>query len=171
MKAPVMPAARGSAEGAERSFGAYLRAQRQAARLTLRELADRANISNPYLSQLEHGLHQPSVAVIRSLADALNLSAEILLAEAAGLQRAVGVEPAHTQGANQGGVEAAIRGDDRLTKSEKHALCTVYRSMIDSNPRPKPKFSYPTTQRSTVVALNESGPSPHTARQMVAPAL
>lgn len=120
---------------ADRSFGAYLRAQRQAARLTLRELADLADISNPYLSQLERGLHQPSVAVVRSLAEALNLSAEVLLAEAAGLQRAVGVEPTHSPGVDQGGVEDAIRADDRLTQAQREALRTVYRSMIEGNLR------------------------------------
>lgn len=131
-----MPTARESAEGAGRTFGAYLRAQRQAARLTLRELADLADISNPYLSQLEHGLHQPSVAVIRSLAEALNLSAELLLAEAAGLQRAVGVTPAQVHSVHPGGVEAAIRADEQLTQSQKQALRTVYRSMVDSNVTP-----------------------------------
>lgn len=67
------------------AFGTYLRAQRQLARLSLRQLAELTRISNPYLSQIERGLHQPSVAVIRSLADALDLSAEDLLAQAAGL--------------------------------------------------------------------------------------
>lgn len=119
-----------SAEGAAGAFGAYLRAQRQSASLTLRELATLANISNPYLSQLERGLHQPSVAVIRSLADALNLSAEVLLAEAAGLERLAGVGSADSRRAPQVGVEAAIRSDDRLTPAQKQALRDVYRSMI-----------------------------------------
>lgn len=123
-----------SAEGTSGAFGAYLRAQRQAARLTLRELANLANISNPYLSQLERGLHQPSVNVIRSLADALNLSAEVLLAEAAGLERLVGVESADTPGARRGdGVESAIRADERLTPLQKQALCDVYRSMVEGH--------------------------------------
>jgi transcriptional regulator with XRE-family HTH domain len=130
----VVPTATESAEATGRSFGAYLRAQRQAAQLTLRELAALANVSNPYLSQLERGLHQPSVAVIRSLAEALNLSAELLLAEAAGLQRAAGGQPAFTQ-KNTDKVEGAIRADNHLTLSQKQALLTVYRSMIDSNRR------------------------------------
>jgi transcriptional regulator with XRE-family HTH domain len=128
-----MPTVTGSAEGGASAFGAYLRAQRQAARLTLRELADLANISNPYLSQLERGLHAPSVAVIRSLAEALNLSAEMLLAEAAGLQRVVGVEPTHKETAGTVGVEAAIRADDSLSESQKRALRVVYRSMVEGN--------------------------------------
>jgi transcriptional regulator with XRE-family HTH domain len=126
-----VPTGRDSAEGGAPDFGAYLRAQRQAARLTLRELADLANVSNPYLSQLERGLHAPSVAVIRSLADALNLSAEVLLAEAAGLKRVVGAEPAKQERPGTAGVEAAIRADDLLTESQKRALRVVYRSMVD----------------------------------------
>ncbi len=128
-----MPNSRDSAEGGVSAFGAYLRAQRQAARLTLRELADLANISNPYLSQLERGLHAPSVAVIRSLAEALNLSAEVLLAEAAGLERVAGVESADKERAGTVGVEAAIRADDSLTESQKRALRVVYRSMVEGN--------------------------------------
>lgn len=125
----AVPTAREGAEGAARAFGAYLRAQRQLARLSLRDLADLAHISNPYLSQIERGLHQPSVTVIRSLAEALNLSAEVLLVEAAGLQRAAGL------GGNPVGpseVEAAIRADERLTHEQKTALLAVYRSMVAS---------------------------------------
>jgi transcriptional regulator with XRE-family HTH domain len=119
--------ARNGAEGAARAFGAYLRARRKAAQLTLRELADLAQISNPYLSQIERGLHQPSVAVIRSLADALNLSADVLFAEAAGLQRvAAGADAAPVD------VETAIWADQRLTPAQMAALLAVYRSMVDS---------------------------------------
>jgi len=128
-----MPNARIGAEGGGSAFGAYLRAQRQAARLTLRELADLANISNPYLSQLERGLHAPSVAVIRSLAEALNLSAEVLLAEAAGLERVVGLESGNREKAGAGGMEAAIRADDLLSEAQKRALRVVYRSMVEGN--------------------------------------
>ena len=130
--AELTEAARDSAEGANRAFGAYLRAQRQAARLTLRELAELANISNPYLSQLERGIHQPSVAVIRSLAEGLNLSAELLLAEAAGLKRAAGIG-SEGKRKDGGGVEAAIQADERLTPSQKRSLRSVYRSMLEGN--------------------------------------
>lgn len=126
----MVPTAREGAEGAARAFGAYLRAQRQLARLSLRELAELANISNPYLSQIERGLHQPSVTVIRSLAEALNLSAEVLLAEAAGLQRAAGLGEGV---AAPSGVEAAIRADQRLSQEQKGALLAVYRSMVSGS--------------------------------------
>src|ERR1700722_4535024 len=102
------------------AFGDYLRAQRRLARLSLRQLADMTRISNPYLSQVEPGLHQPSVAVIKSLADALNLSAEALLAQAAGIDASAPTD---------GGTEAAIRTDPRLSSSQKAALLGVYRSM------------------------------------------
>ena len=109
------------------AFGKYLRSQRQLARLTLRELSEITKISNPYLSQIERGLHQPSIKVIKSLADALNLSAEAMLAQAAGLDEDDTVAP-------NSGTEAAIRADVRLTESQKQALLSVYRSFLSSEP-------------------------------------
>jgi transcriptional regulator with XRE-family HTH domain len=101
------------------AFGRYLRAQRQLARLSLRQLAELTRVSNPYLSQIERGLHQPSVAVIKALAQALNLSVEDALAQAAGV----------TGDEGAGDTEAAIRSDPRLDQSQKSALLAVYRSM------------------------------------------
>ena len=65
------------------AFGTYLRAQRHLAQLSLRQLAELTKVSNPYLSQIERGLHVPSIAIIKSLAEALNLSTSDLLAHAA----------------------------------------------------------------------------------------
>ncbi|MEO8693828.1 MAG: helix-turn-helix transcriptional regulator [Acidimicrobiales bacterium] len=109
------------------AFGKYLRSQRQLARLTLRELSEITKISNPYLSQIERGLHQPSIKVIKSLADALNLSAEAMLAQAAGLDEDDTTPP-------NSGTEAAIRADGRLTESQKQALLSVYRSFLSTEP-------------------------------------
>ena len=64
------------------ALGEFIRAQRRLAKLSLRDLAERARVSNPYLSQIERGLHAPSVRVLNSIANALGLSAETLLAEA-----------------------------------------------------------------------------------------
>ena len=64
------------------ALGELIRAQRQQAELTLRELAARTNVSNPYLSQIDRGLHEPSVRVLKAIAGALNLSAETLLVQA-----------------------------------------------------------------------------------------
>ena len=61
------------------ALGSYIRSQRKLANLSLRQLADLAKVSNPYLSQIERGLHAPSVRVLRSIAEALDLSAETLL--------------------------------------------------------------------------------------------
>src|ERR1700759_2315910 len=109
--------------GADEQFGAYIRNQRQMAQLTLRQLADLTSISNPYLSQIERGLHQPSVAVVRSIADALNLSADVLLAQVAGLDETEAAGPELT-------TESAIRADPLLTGVQKAALLSVYRSMV-----------------------------------------
>ena len=64
------------------ALGSFIRTQRKLADLSLRELAEMTEVSNPYLSQLERGLHQPSVRVLKSIANALNVSAETLLVQA-----------------------------------------------------------------------------------------
>ena len=114
------------------ALGNFIRTQRRLANLSLRELAERTNVSNPYLSQIERGLHEPSVRVIRSIAGALNLSAETLLAQAGLLEGATaptdGAEPAPD-------TEAAIRADPRLSDSQKEALLGVYRSYVAGNTR------------------------------------
>ena len=61
------------------ALGAFIRAQRQLANLSLRQLAELTHVSNPYLSQLERGLHEPSVRVLQSISRALDLSTESLL--------------------------------------------------------------------------------------------
>lgn len=108
-----------------RAFGDFLRAQRRLAQLSLRDLADRTNVSNPYLSQLERGLHEPSMRVVKAIADALNLSAETLLVHAGLLD-----DDAHGAGAEAPATEDAIRGDPLLTEEQKVALLAVYRSYI-----------------------------------------
>jgi transcriptional regulator with XRE-family HTH domain len=107
-------------------FGKYLRAQRELAELSLRELAARTNVSNAYLSQLERGLHQPSVRVIRSLAEALGTPPDVLLAW-------FGVtDEGDAEGKAPPGVEEAIRADERLSDEQKRALLSVYRSYVES---------------------------------------
>jgi transcriptional regulator with XRE-family HTH domain len=77
-----------SADGTDLfGLGPYLRAQRRLANLSLRQMADLAGVSNPYLSQIERGLHEPSVRILRSIAEALNLSAETVLEQAGLLSR------------------------------------------------------------------------------------
>jgi transcriptional regulator with XRE-family HTH domain len=107
------------------ALGAFIRAQRQLANLSLRQMADLAHVSNPYLSQLERGLHEPSVRVLQSISRALNLSADSLLAHA-GLA-GDGDAP------ESPGTEAAIRSDPSLTDDQKQALLSVYRSYVQAN--------------------------------------
>src|SRR3979411_1467990 len=114
--------------GALEMLGSFTRNQRRMANLSLRDLAARTDVSNPYLSQIERGLHEPSVRVLKAIADALNLSAETLLAQA-GL-----LEGERTGRANGGGsTEAAIRADTHLTDGQKQALLTVYESYLADN--------------------------------------
>ncbi len=109
------------------ALGAFIREQRKRANLSLRQLAELTSLSNPYLSQVERGLHQPSVRVLKAISDALNLSAETLLAQA-GLVDAMAKErPDPT-------TEDAIRADPRLSDDQKDALLAVYRSMLKQPP-------------------------------------
>jgi transcriptional regulator with XRE-family HTH domain len=108
------------------ALGEFIRSQRRLAKLSLRDLAERARVSNPYLSQIERGLHAPSVRVLSSIAAALGLSAETLLAQAGLLD---------DDDAPAGTTEAAIRSDESLTEVQKEALLAVYRSYVAANLR------------------------------------
>ena len=112
------------------ALGAFIRARRKLANLSLRQLAERTRLSNPYLSQIERGLHQPSMRVIKLIADALNVSAETLLTQAGLLHHGdAGTGP---QDAATADVERAIKADGRLTDQQKAALISVYQSMLHS---------------------------------------
>jgi transcriptional regulator with XRE-family HTH domain len=106
------------------AFGELLRAQRHATGRSLRETAALTSISSSYLSQLERGLHEPSARVVRSLADALDLSAETLLAQAG----FVDPKEAPSASAAAPATEAAIARDPNLTPEQKETLLHVYRS-------------------------------------------
>jgi len=103
------------------ALGEVIRTQRKLAKLSLRELAQLSDLSNAYLSQLERGLHEPSIRVVKSLAAAFDLPAEVLL-ERAGLFE----EDANDREPDR--IEAAIHADKRLTDPQKQALLGVYRS-------------------------------------------
>jgi transcriptional regulator with XRE-family HTH domain len=107
------------------ALGAFIREQRQRAEMSLRELADKADISNPYLSQIERGLHEPSVRVLTSIADALNLSADTLL-RSAGM-----ISGDDHEGSRRLETEAAIRTDPHLTADQRNSLLAVYRSYVN----------------------------------------
>lgn len=109
------------------ALGSFLRAQRNLAKLSLREMAERTKVSNAYLSQIERGLHAPSVRVLRSIAEALDLSAEAMLAQAGLIADPPG------EGGSEGATEAAIRRDPALTDDQKEALLSVYRTYRSAN--------------------------------------
>jgi transcriptional regulator with XRE-family HTH domain len=110
------------------ALGSFIRNQRKLAHLSLRQLAEMTTLSNPYLSQVERGLHQPSVRVLKLISEALDVSTETLL-EQAGLLSGQGAE-AKDAAVSAEQVEAAIRADQRLTEAQKAALMAVYDSML-----------------------------------------
>ena len=117
------------------ALGAFIRTQRKLANLSLRQLAEMTSLSNPYLSQVERGLHQPSVRVLKLISDALNVSAETLLAQAGlldGDRARAGAAAGQAAVTPPVDAEAAILADQRLTDEQKNALITVYRSMLRS---------------------------------------
>jgi transcriptional regulator with XRE-family HTH domain len=101
------------------SLGDYLREQRIAAQLSLRQLAEQTGVSNPYLSQIERGLRRPSAEVLQQLAKALRISAEQLYVQAGILNPDDGQVRS---------VELAILGDPVLTERQKQSLLDVYQS-------------------------------------------
>jgi transcriptional regulator with XRE-family HTH domain len=105
-------------------LGDYLREQRVSAQLTLRQLAEQAGVSNPYLSQIERGLRRPSAEVLQQIAKALRISAEQLYL------RAGIVSPDAGTG---GSVELAVLGDASLTERQKQTLLDVYASFLALN--------------------------------------
>ena len=117
------------------ALGAFIRTQRKLANLSLRQLAEMTSLSNPYLSQVERGLHQPSVRVLKLISDALNVSAETLLAQAGlvdGDRARAAAAAGQDAAAPAADAEVAILADQRLTDEQKNALITVYRSMLRS---------------------------------------
>ena len=122
-------------ESQREALGAFIRTQRRMANLSLRQLAELTHLSNPYLSQIERGLHQPSVRVLKQISDALNVSAETLMAQAGLIDKvaadAVGVSAeAGASPKAPAPTEDSIRADERLSEEQKAALIAVYRSML-----------------------------------------
>jgi transcriptional regulator with XRE-family HTH domain len=118
-----------------RTLGAFIRAQRQLADLSLREMAALTRISNAYLSQIERGLHQPSLTVLRAIAEGLGLTTEQLLAKAGWTQAGSDDRAAHATADgpadSPASTEESIRGDPRLTEAQRDALLGVYRSFVE----------------------------------------
>jgi transcriptional regulator with XRE-family HTH domain len=106
------------------NLGEYLREQRRTAQLSLRQLADAAGVSNPYLSQIERGLRKPSADILQQLAKALRISAETLYVQAGILDER-----------DQDGIElrAAILADTTINEKQKQVLLQIYESFRKEN--------------------------------------
>ncbi|MEV5882559.1 helix-turn-helix transcriptional regulator [Streptomyces sp. NPDC052020] len=107
------------------NLGEYLREQRRNAQLSLRQLADAAGVSNPYLSQIERGLRKPSAEVLQQVAKALRISAETLYVRAGILDADRDRDEVETS--------AAILADPTLTERQKQVLLQIYESFRKEN--------------------------------------
>jgi transcriptional regulator with XRE-family HTH domain len=107
---------------AAQDIGSFIRAQREAAQVSVRQLAEKAGVSNPYLSQIERGLRKPSADVLAQIAKALRVSAEVLYVRAGIL------EPAETSA-----VRDAIITDTVITERQKQVLLDIYSSFCQQN--------------------------------------
>ncbi|MGW7043962.1 helix-turn-helix domain-containing protein [Streptomyces avermitilis] len=111
------------------NLGEYLREQRRSAQLSLRQLADAAGVSNPYLSQIERGLRKPSAEVLQQVAKALRISAETLYVRA-------GILDAERDGEEcrrEGSTRAALLADPTLNERQKQVLLQIYESFRKEN--------------------------------------
>ena len=106
------------------SLGEYIREQRRHAQYSLRQLADAAGVSNPYLSQIERGLRKPSAEILQQIAKALRISAETLYVQAGILdeREEAGLE-----------LRAAIFADSLINERQKQVLLAVYDSFLKEN--------------------------------------
>lgn len=111
-------------------LGAYLREQRESAQLSLRQLADMAGISNPYLSQIERGLKRPSAEILQQIAKGLKVSAESLYVRAGFLDERVLAqsEPEATPD-----VLRAIAADPQLNDRQRGVLVEIYLSFVGAD--------------------------------------
>jgi len=109
------------------TIGEYIRQQREQAKISLRQLADAAGVSNPYLSQIERGLRKPSADILQQIAKGLRISAEALYVQAGILED----RPADS------GVRSALLTDPQLTERQKQVLIEIYESFRrESTPTP-----------------------------------
>jgi transcriptional regulator with XRE-family HTH domain len=99
--------------------GAYIREQRRNAQMSLRKLAERSGVSNPYLSQIERGLRQPSAKILKGIATALEVSAETLYTQA-------GILDGGPEDGADGGVLRSIFRDTDLTEGQRRELAELY---------------------------------------------
>jgi transcriptional regulator with XRE-family HTH domain len=135
--AETVAAERSKVSATSSQVGEFIREQRSAARVSLRELARAAGVSNPYLSQVERGLRKPSAEILAAIAKGLQISAETLYEQAGILDRRAG---------NPDTV-AAIRNDESLSERHKAVLLELYETYVREHAATAPPA--PTTAPST----------------------
>ncbi len=118
----VTQAAQDAVTHAAQDIGTFIRSQRVAAQVSLRQLAERAGVSNPYLSQIERGLRKPSADVLAQIAKGLRLSAEVLYVRAGILEERL-ASP----------VRDALIADDAISERQKQMLLEIYESFRKEN--------------------------------------
>jgi transcriptional regulator with XRE-family HTH domain len=123
------------AHRASAHLGEIIRQQRELAEMSMRQFADLAGISNPYLSQIERGLRAPSEHVLEGIASALKVSADALYKEA-------GMAPPGEELADNAVLDA-INADQRLTARQRAALREVYAAFVDASPRTRRRSGAP----------------------------
>ncbi len=117
--------AKQDAEKKGADLGAFIRQQRERANISLRKLADKAGISNPYLSQIERGLRKPSAEILKAIARGLSIQAESLYSRAGLLE----------EGFSPPTVVEAIETDPHLSQRQKQVLLDIYRTFVQSAAR------------------------------------
>jgi transcriptional regulator with XRE-family HTH domain len=132
------------------SIGDYIKQQREQAKISLRQLAEQAGVSNPYLSQIERGLRKPSAEILQQIAKGLRISAEALYVQAGILEDRPG----------DSGVRAALLTDPQLTERQKQVLIEIYESFRRESQKP------PTAE---VVSVVRDRPEPDQTADEAAP--
>jgi transcriptional regulator with XRE-family HTH domain len=112
------------------ALGTFIRTQRELSNLSLRELSRLTRVSNAYLSQVERGLHDPTLRILSQIGEALQISMSEILDAAAATDGSAADSDSST---NVLSVDAAVRADSNLTTAEKDALLTVYRSYLNAH--------------------------------------
>ncbi|WP_283098887.1 helix-turn-helix domain-containing protein [Frankia sp. AgB32] len=142
-----------------RDLGVFIRDQRRTAKISLRQLASQAGVSNPYLSQIERGLRRPSAEILQQIAKALRISAEVLYVQAGILEERPGDES----------VMSAILADESLSERQKQVVLDIYEAFCRENSATAepatselPADGTPRATE-TSAADRSAGPSPDTA--------
>jgi transcriptional regulator with XRE-family HTH domain len=142
------------------SIGEYIREQREQAKISMRQLAQAAGVSNPYLSQIERGLRKPSADILQQIAKGLRISAEALYVQAGILED----KPADS------GVRSALLADTHLAERQKQVLIEIYESFRRENAAAAAQEAAAEEAAAGEAATGEAGPAAQARPDAEAPA-